>query len=203
MALASPLMVRLSSLLQRVTWISLVSICAAILQFWCRTTITDWRHLLFVAVFRSTLFLVLFFFWFVFVDHDQNIDLFCQLHPPSPLLLVDTEYHQFIILFTCTLNGNYSMWLWKSLRDYFFSIVAPLSLENDPMSRAILEWPKTHAKSITVHQQIMIETCASRWLNRSRRMPCGKSTIWVTQFYHYQSYHAHQQYVYPTLFCRE
>ena len=55
------------------------------------------------------------------------------------------------------------------------------------------KWPKKHTKSITVHQQIMMETYASWWLNRSR-MPCGKSTIWVTQFYHYQSYHTHQQY---------
>ena len=33
------------------------------------------------------------------------------------------------------------MWLWKLKEDIFF-IVAPLSVENDPMTRAILEMGK-------------------------------------------------------------
>ena len=80
---ASPMMVSLSSLLQRITWISLVSIYAAILQFWCRTTITDWRNLLF----------------------------------------------------------NY-VTVERVLREDIFFIVAPLSVENDPLTRAILEMGK-------------------------------------------------------------
>ena len=90
----------------------------------------------------------------------------------------------------------------KGLREDFFFIVAPLSVENDPMTRAILEMAKKHTKSITVHPQMMMETCASRWLNRSRRMPCGKSTIWVTQFTTLNPTTPISS-LYPTLFCRE
>ena len=40
-----------------------------------------------------------FFFWFVFVDHDQNIDLFCQLHPPPPCSHLVPSVHNIVYLY--------------------------------------------------------------------------------------------------------
>ena len=86
---ASPMMVSLSSLLQRITWISLVSIYAAILQFWCRTTVTDWRNLLFAPVFSVYFVFSAFFLVSLCRSWPEHWSLLSAT-PPSSLFTLST-----------------------------------------------------------------------------------------------------------------